>query len=75
VFTPRRSRISCPISARAPTYLNLTSDSARDVHYIDKDGKEIPPEQALKLAAKPMDPAIRNESKSPFKGKVRGSLA
>ncbi len=35
--------------------LSVTSDSARDVHYIDKDGKEIPPEQALKLAAKPIN--------------------
>jgi len=34
--------------------LSTTSDSARDIHYIDKDGKEIPPEQALKLAAKPI---------------------
>jgi len=34
--------------------MSVTSDSARDVHYIDQNGKEIPPEQALKLAAKPI---------------------
>ena len=32
--------------------LSTTSDRARDIHYIDKDGKEIPLEQALKLYAK-----------------------
>lgn len=38
----------------AACILSITSDSARDVHYIDKDGKEISPEQALKPAAKPI---------------------
>ena len=27
--------------------------AAFDIHYVDKDGKEIPPEQALKSGAKP----------------------
>lgn len=34
--------------------LSITSDSARDIHFIDQDGKEISLEQALKLAAKPV---------------------
>ena len=38
----------------AACMLSTTSNSARDIHYIDKDGKEIPPEQALKLGAKPI---------------------
>jgi len=33
--------------------VSITSDSARDVHYIDSDGKEISPEEALKAASKP----------------------
>jgi quercetin dioxygenase-like cupin family protein len=36
----------------ACTFFDLT-EGAFDIHYIDKDGKEIPPEQALKPAAKP----------------------
>ncbi|HEY6308056.1 MAG TPA: cupin domain-containing protein [Candidatus Angelobacter sp.] len=28
-------------------------EGAFDIHYVDKDGKEIPPDQALKPAAKP----------------------
>jgi len=28
--------------------LSTTSDRARDVHYVDTEGKEIPPEQALR---------------------------
>lgn len=34
--------------------LSLTSENARDIHYIDKDGNEIPSERALRLPAKPM---------------------
>jgi len=35
----------------ACTVFDIT-DGAFDVHYIDKDGKEIPPDQALKPAAR-----------------------
>ena len=31
----------------------LTSDGAFDIHYVDSEGKEIPPDQALKPMAKP----------------------
>ncbi len=33
--------------------LFVSSDGKFDIHYVDKDGKEIPIEQALKSAAKP----------------------
>jgi quercetin dioxygenase-like cupin family protein len=35
----------------ACTFFNVI-DAAFDIHYVDKDGKEIPPEQALKPANK-----------------------
>ena len=38
--------------ATACTFFDVT-EGAFDIHYIDKDGKEIPPDQALKPAAKP----------------------
>ncbi len=31
----------------------LETDGAFDIHYVDAEGKEIPPEQALKAKAKP----------------------
>jgi quercetin dioxygenase-like cupin family protein len=31
----------------------IATDGAFDIHYVDKDGKEIPPDQALAPAAKP----------------------
>jgi quercetin dioxygenase-like cupin family protein len=31
----------------------IATEGAFDIHYVDKDGKEIPPDQALKPAAKP----------------------
>jgi quercetin dioxygenase-like cupin family protein len=34
--------------------LSTTSESARDVHYIDKDGKEISLAEALRLAGQPI---------------------
>jgi quercetin dioxygenase-like cupin family protein len=36
----------------ACTFFDVT-EGAFDLHYVDKDGKEIPPDQALKPAAKP----------------------
>jgi quercetin dioxygenase-like cupin family protein len=36
----------------ACTLFDLT-EGAFDIHYVDQDGKEIPPDQALKPAAKP----------------------
>ncbi len=40
----------------------LTSDAVFDIHYVDKDGKEIPPDQALKAQAKPAaKPAPKKE--------------
>ncbi|HWX55136.1 MAG TPA: cupin domain-containing protein [Verrucomicrobiae bacterium] len=39
--------------ATACTFFDVT-EGAFDVHYIDKDGKEIPPDQALGPAKKPM---------------------
>jgi quercetin dioxygenase-like cupin family protein len=36
----------------ACTFFDLT-EGPFDIHYVDKDGKEIPPDQALKPAAKP----------------------
>ncbi len=41
--------ISC---ATACTFFDVT-DAAFDIHYVDKDGKEIPPEEALGPAKKP----------------------
>jgi quercetin dioxygenase-like cupin family protein len=38
--------------AAACTFFDIT-EGAFDIHYIDKDGKEIQPDQALKPAAKP----------------------
>ena len=38
--------------ATACTFFDAT-EGTFDIHYIDKDGKEIPPDQALKPAAKP----------------------
>jgi quercetin dioxygenase-like cupin family protein len=38
--------------ATACMFFDVT-EGAFDIHYIDKDGKEIPPDQALKPAAKP----------------------
>jgi quercetin dioxygenase-like cupin family protein len=38
--------------ATACTFFDAT-EGAFDIHYVDKDGKEIPPDQALKPAAKP----------------------
>jgi quercetin dioxygenase-like cupin family protein len=45
--------------AAACTFFDIT-EGAFDVHYIDKDGKEIPPDQALK-------PATKSASKSSAK--------
>jgi hypothetical protein len=42
-------QFSCP---SACTFFN-TTEGAFDIHYIDKDGKEITPEQALGAAKKP----------------------
>lgn len=39
----------------ACTFYDVT-DAAFDIHYVDKDGKEIKPEDALKTAAKPATP-------------------
>jgi quercetin dioxygenase-like cupin family protein len=41
--------------ATACTFFDVT-EGAFDIHYIDKDGKEIPPEQALGAAKKPAAP-------------------
>jgi quercetin dioxygenase-like cupin family protein len=38
--------------ASSCTFFDVT-EGAFDIHYIDKDGKEIPPDQALKPAGKP----------------------
>lgn len=38
--------------AAGATLLMDIPDAAFDIHYVDKDGKEIPPEQALKPAAR-----------------------
>jgi len=38
-------------------------DGAFDIHYIDKDGKEIPPEQALKSSTKGAKPASKATKK------------
>lgn len=39
----------------ACTFFDVT-DGAFDIHYVDKDGKEIPPDQALGAAKKPAAP-------------------
>ncbi|HWZ43501.1 MAG TPA: cupin domain-containing protein [Candidatus Saccharimonadales bacterium] len=51
VFLPGKHahQFSC---AAGCTFFDVT-EGAFDIHYIDKDGKEIPPEQALKPAKKP----------------------
>jgi quercetin dioxygenase-like cupin family protein len=38
----------------AACIISTTSDSARDIHYVDKGGKEISAEEALKLSSKPV---------------------
>jgi len=50
-YLPRKHphQFSC---ATACTFFDVT-EGAFDIHYIGKDGKEIPPDQALKPAAKP----------------------
>src|SRR5258707_750638 len=50
-YLPRKHphQFSC---ATACTFFDVT-EGAFDIHYIGKDGKEIPPNQALKPAAKP----------------------
>lgn len=49
VFLPGKHvhQFSC---ATACTFFDVT-EGAFDIHYVDKDGKEIPPEQVLKPAA------------------------
>jgi quercetin dioxygenase-like cupin family protein len=45
----------------ACTFFDVT-DAAFDIHYIDKDGKEIPPAEALKAPAKkPAAPAAKKK--------------
>jgi quercetin dioxygenase-like cupin family protein len=44
-------------TALAPTMLLNLPDAAFDIHYVDKSGSEIPPDQALKLASKKASPA------------------
>jgi len=41
------------VTCTAATTFFAVTDGAFDIHYVDKDGKEIPPDQALKPAAKP----------------------
>jgi mannose-6-phosphate isomerase-like protein (cupin superfamily) len=42
-------QFTCPVAC---TFFDVT-EGAFDIHYVDKDGKEIPPEQALPPAKKP----------------------
>ena len=44
----------------------VVSDAAFDIHYVDANGNEIPPDQALKKAAKA--PAKKSDSKDDMKG-------
>jgi gentisate 1,2-dioxygenase len=39
-------------TAKSAVYLYDMPDGAFDIHYVDTEGKEIPPEQALKTNAK-----------------------
>jgi len=49
-FMPSRhqQQITCTTSC---TFYKVI-DAAFDIHYVDKDGKEIPPDQALKTTPK-----------------------
>jgi quercetin dioxygenase-like cupin family protein len=51
-------------SCTAACNLFIVSDAAFDIHYVDKDGKEISPDEALK--AKPGAP-MKKESKDKMK--------
>jgi mannose-6-phosphate isomerase-like protein (cupin superfamily) len=54
VYLPGKHTHQFTCSA-ACTFFDIT-EGAFDIHYVDKDGKEIPPDQALGAAKKPVTP-------------------